>query len=83
MLSRRLMIRALGFGAPAAAVAAAVGLPESAGPGPVFATGKKLSLSEADALSVNWGHIVASDLRKRGPVAREMERTYGLRRSLA
>lgn len=72
MLSRRTMIRALGFGAPAAAVAAVL---PAAPAQPVAA--------ELDALSVNWGAIVAGDLRERGPVAREMERAYGLRRLTA
>lgn len=72
MLSRRSMIRAFGFGAPAAAVAAVL----PAAPAQPVAT-------ELDALSVNWGAIVAAEIAARGPVAREMERAYGLRRSLA
>ncbi|WP_371346459.1 hypothetical protein [Ancylobacter sp. IITR112] len=104
MLTRRSMIRALGFGAPAAAVAAAFGLPKPANGGYVLSTADyavgeagipwadykdaaiaapKLSVAELEAVSANIGQIVAGEIKERGPLAREMERAYGLRRSLA
>lgn len=72
MLTRRTMIRALSFGAPAAAVAAVL----PAAPAQPMAT-------ELTALSVNFGAVIAGEIKARGPVAREMERAYSLRRSLA
>ena len=103
MLSRRTMLRAFGIGAPAAAVAVAMGLPKPALAGGAHAlstadyalgqagipwadykdaaiTAPKLSVADLEAITANMGQIVAGEIKERGPVAREMERAYGLRR---
>ena len=101
MLSRRSMLRAFGIGAPAAAVAAAVGLPKPESKGYALQTADhaagetlipwadykdaaitapKLSVADLEAITANMGQIVAGEIKERGPVAREMERAYGLRR---
>lgn len=67
MLSRRSMLRALGLGAPAAAVATAVGLPNiPAAPSSVFfpladgsITAAKLPVATLSAISGDLGQITA------------------------
>lgn len=98
MLTRRSMIRALGFGVPAAAVAAALpgsGAVSAPAPAdmsalnvewspavhPTFA--ETVAVPDLDALCAgNFRQIVAEDIAARGPLARQIERSYGLRRSL-
>jgi hypothetical protein len=57
MLSRRTILRALGFGAPAAVVAAAVGVPAAAGTSPVNVAG--LSAIDANMGDVTAGYTLA------------------------
>lgn len=69
MLSRRSMLRAFGIGAPAAAVAAAIGLPKPASGGYVLSTSgyvvgeagleTKLPVAQLSAISGEMGKIQA------------------------
>lgn len=77
MFTRRSMIRALGFVVPAAAVAAAVGLPKPASGGYALSTSDRVTASYAEAITSATGPdsavLSAFDSNTGGVVAGRIE----------